>query len=227
VHFDTLEYERDVLQAHSVVVGIDEVGRGALAGPLVVGAVAVSELDLPPIGLTDSKMLRPGQREALVEPIQVWATASSLGWVSAQEIDSWGLRVALAVAATRALEGLACSVPYVLIDGTFNMLDAPLGFALGGKAPPALNFAATPHECIIKGDQLSATIAAASVLAKVARDAYMHNLDAAFPAYGWTGNKGYGSPSHLDALRRFGPTAHHRTSWRLPEREAVSHEMGE
>ena len=219
VTIDLLSFESDALATHDVVVGVDEVGRGALAGPLVVCAVAVRTLAPPPTGLTDSKLVRAQQREELVVPLREWASAYGLGWATAVEIDAWGLRVALAVAATRAIDALAMKVDFALLDGTFNLLSAPNAFTFDGPPVPDLPYANLPHACLVKGDQRSATIAAASVLAKVARDAYMVEVDGEHPDYGWTGNKGYGAAEHLAALRRLGPTPLHRTSWRLPAHE--------
>ncbi len=108
---DLLAYERALVKRGEVVVGIDEVGRGALAGPLTVGAVVVTHATRPPEGLTDSKLLTPAERESLVAPLESWASDWSLGSASSQEIDRWGLRVALAVAANRAMAGLTSPDP--------------------------------------------------------------------------------------------------------------------
>ena len=118
---DLLALERSLLAEGHLVVGIDEVGRGALAGPLTVGAVVITCDAEPPSGLTDSKVLRAREREALIEPIERWCAAWSLGSVSATEIDRWGLRLALAVAATRAMDRLPCAPTHALIDGSFNL----------------------------------------------------------------------------------------------------------
>lgn len=214
---DLLRHERPLLARGEIVVGIDEVGRGALAGPLTVGAVVLSSETPPPNGLTDSKLLSPAQREALVEPLAGWADDWSLGSVSAAEIDEWGLRLALAVAATRAVEGLKAAPTFALIDGTFNLLTAPLDVRFGAATPPPLRYARLAHVTIVKGDQASATIAAAAVLAKVQRDRFMVSLDEEFGMYRWAANKGYGAPEHLEALRQHGPSAHHRQSWHLPQ----------
>jgi ribonuclease HII len=212
---DLLSYERLLVAEGQVVVGVDEVGRGALAGPLTVGAVVVTDDSPAPEGLTDSKQLTPEEREALVEPLQHWAADWSLGSVSAAEIDRWGLRLALAVAATRAIEGLTLSPTHALLDGPFNLLDAPL--TIFNEAPdwPALRFAGMAHTPLIKGDCISATIAAASVLAKVHRDRTMTGLAIEFPTYGWHANKGYAVPAHLAALDEEGPCRYHRLTWRL------------
>jgi ribonuclease HII len=200
-----------------VVVGLDEVGRGALAGPLTVGAVVVRTATPPPKGLDDSKVLTDARRRALVEPLERWAAEWSLGWASPGEIDQWGMRLALAVAATRALDVLEARATHALIDGSFNLLRAPLDVAFGAEAPPPLRFAALPATTIVRGDSQCASIAAASILAKVARDEVMIVLDEEFSEYGWAANKGYGATEHLAALRRHGATEHHRRSWNLPE----------
>jgi ribonuclease HII len=210
--------ERAAIGAGRVVVGVDEVGRGALAGPLTVGAVVLTGDAPPPPGLADSKTLSAAQREALVEPITTWAAAWSLGWSSAEEIDQWGLRTALAVAATRALAGLATRPDLCLVDGTVNLLRARLEHGVDVPSPPPLAYATLDCRPVVRGDGACASIAAASVLAKVSRDRLMVDLDQAHPAFGWRRNKGYGAPEHLAALRRIGPTDLHRRSWRLPGR---------
>jgi ribonuclease HII len=214
-----MKFERRLIRKGDIVAGIDEVGRGALAGPMMVGAVTIRESTKPPAGLDDSKRLTAEVREALVEPLREWAAEWSLGVVSAAEIDEWGLRRALAVASTRALEGLSVTPTHVLVDGPFNLLTVgPENEVRDDQACPELRFASLPVTTIIGGDQRSAVIAAAAVLAKVARDALMVELDSEYREYCWRDNKGYGVPEHLDALRRHGTSAHHRTSWNLPER---------
>lgn len=220
---DLLAVERPLLEAGAIVVGIDEVGRGALAGPLTVGAVVLDCSAPPPEGLNDSKLLTGPRREALVAPLRAWAADWSLGSVSAQEIDAWGLRLALAVAATRALDALRIRPTHALIDGSFNLLRAPLDVSFDVARPPTLRYAKLRATTIVKGDRTCASIAAASVLAKVHRDGVMVDLDRQFRAYGWASNKGYGASAHLDALRAWGPNDHHRRSWRLPERTSLDH----
>lgn len=213
---DLLEYERPLLARGEVVVGIDEVGRGALAGPMTVGAVVLRELSAPPEGLNDSKLLSANQRTSLVEPLSRWAAEWSLGSVSAHEIDQWGLSLALAIAATRALDALASPPTHALIDGSFNLLRGPSDVRLGAPPAPRLRYATLSATTIVKGDQRCATIAAAAVLAKVHRDALMVSLHDECEEYQWAQNKGYGAPGHLEALRRRGASEHHRTSWNLP-----------
>lgn len=210
--------ERRAVSAGQVVVGLDEVGRGALAGPVVVGAVAIGGARRPPRGLDDSKALAARARRALLGPITAWADDWSLGWAGADEVDAWGLRLALAVAATRALAALRVAPAVALVDGNLNLLDAPVRLTLGAPEPPALAFAAMACQTVVGGDARCAAIAAASVLAKVHRDAAMRDAHRAHPRYGWASNVGYGAPAHLEALRRFGPTPLHRRSWALPER---------
>ncbi len=120
---DLLEFERDLIDQGELVVGIDEVGRGALAGPLFVGAVTVRECANPPEGLDDSKRLSSTQRASLVDPLRNWAAEWSFGVVSVAEIDEWGMRLALAVGATRALEGLVFAPTHALVDGPLNLFD--------------------------------------------------------------------------------------------------------
>jgi ribonuclease HII len=204
----TLEYEAVEL-AHGPVVGIDEVGRGALAGPLMVGAVVIDALRDAPDGLADSKVLTARQREALVPLIEEWASAVAVGVVSAREIDGWGLRVALAVATDRALSALAMSPARALIDGPLNLL----------RPPQVMTFDTLPplRWATLRGDQCAATISAAAIVAKVRRDALMRELHVLSPLYGWRANKGYGSLEHRRALAAFGPTPWHRWTWSLPE----------
>ncbi|MGD0055103.1 MAG: ribonuclease HII [Acidimicrobiales bacterium] len=215
----TLEYEAAEL-AHGPVVGIDEVGRGALAGPLMVGAVVIDRLRAAPRGLEDSKVLTAPQREALVPLIESWAVAVAVGVATADEIDEWGLRTALAVATDRALSALDVVPARALIDGPLNLLRAPWTMRFGA-APPSIRWADLPAVNVVRGDQCCATISAAAVVAKVRRDALMRQLHEQSPLYGWRSNKGYGSLEHRRSLARYGPTPWHRRSWALPERGAA------
>jgi ribonuclease HII len=215
---DLLAFERPLLERGEVIVGIDEVGRGALAGPLTVGAVVITGPDAPPSGLDDSKLLSAASRRALEGPIVSWASDWSLGSATAQEVDDWGLRLALAVAATRALQALRVVPSHALIDGSVNLLRAPMDVGFEVTAPPALEFCELACTTIVKGDRASATIAASSVLAKVHRDGVMVGMAEDHPQYCWSANKGYGTPAHLEAIRMFGATPQHRRTWRLPGR---------
>jgi ribonuclease HII len=220
VHSDLLVNEREWFDQGQIVVGIDEVGRGALAGPMVLGAVVLTNASPPPESLNDSKLLTRLQREALEVPIVAWAADWSLGSVSAGEIDAWGLRLALAVAATRALDALRVRPSVALIDGSFNLLRAPMDIRFDVATPPDLTYRNMNAITFVKGDQRCASIAAASVLAKVHRDRLMVDLDRHFTDYGWSSNKGYGAKRHMEAIRRLGQTVHHRHSWQLPEMTA-------
>lgn len=194
-----------------LVAGVDEVGRGALAGPLCVGAVAVVAATCdPPDGLADSKLLTAEARAAVAPLLREWACAWALGWASAREIDESGLTVALRLAGHRALAGLGEAPDGIVLDGKHDWLTTPATlFALAAPDPWLVR-------TVVGADRAHASVAAASVLAKVARDQTMVALAAAHPGYGWESNKGYGSAAHLDALRQLGSTEQHRRSWALP-----------
>jgi ribonuclease HII len=211
----TLEYEEREL-CFGPVVGIDEVGRGALAGPVMVGAVVLDEMRDAPRGLADSKALSANQREKLVPLIERWASAVAVGIASAHEIDEWGLSTALAVATDRALSQLTLAPRRALIDGPINLLRTSR-MMVYGDAPPEMAWADLPVVTIVKGDQRCATISAAAIIAKVRRDALMRELHMQSPHYGWHANKGYGSLEHRRSLARYGPTRWHRQTWALPE----------
>jgi ribonuclease HII len=182
------------------VAGVDEVGRGAWAGPVVVCA-AVTRMDTPPEGLTDSKMLTPRRRAAIAEALEGWLAAYAFGAAGPEEIDEVGMTEALRRAAVRALEALPERPDAVILDGAHNFL--------GDRA--AADGRAWPVRTEVKADLRSVSVAAASVLAKVHRDTLMAELG--FAEYGFAANAGYPSPVHQDALRRLGPTPHHRLSW--------------
>jgi ribonuclease HII len=135
---------------------------------------------------------------------------------SAQEIDDWGLRMALAVATDRALCALTLRPRGALIDGPLNLLRPPSILSFG-EPPPLLVWSCLPVVTIVKGDQCAATISAAAIVAKVRRDALMRDLHHEAPRYGWHDNKGYGSLEHRRSLAKYGPTRWHRRSWALPE----------
>jgi ribonuclease HII len=177
------------------VAGLDEVGRGALCGPVFAGAVILGDA-IDPSGLDDSKKLTARQREALALRVHRDALAVAIGVCQPEEIDRLNILRATQLAMRRALEALAHRPDLVLVDGHLPV--------------PALDL---PQRPIVKGDALSVSIAAASIVAKVARDAEMERLDQSFPGYGLSGNKGYGSEEHRQALRRLGPSAVHRRSF--------------
>ena len=210
----TLEHERKLFSL-GVVAGLDEVGRGALAGPVMVGAVALSTEKEVPLQLRDSKELTPKRREQLAPMLREWVDEWAIGSASNIEIDAWGIRLALAVAADRAIGELSQVPSHLMIDGPLNLLHAPSNVPMGVALPPPSRFRNVPATMLVKGDQISAAIAAAAVLAKVERDHLMMKLAEEFPDYGWDGNKGYGSIGHREAIARCGPSPYHRVSWNL------------
>lgn len=223
--------DRSFLESWGCFAGVDEVGRGALAGPVAVGVVVVDRsCGSPPEGVADSKALRADVRRSLVRPIRNWATASAVGWASPDEISALGLTAAQRQAALRAFSLIMTSlgrrrrerVGGVLLDGRHDYLSAGPpslldGLDYGSDEPhdPWTNGGPNvPVATMVKADQRSHAVAAASILAKVARDEYMAAV--ADPGYGWATNRGYGSRAHLRALRDLGPSPRHRVGWRLP-----------
>ncbi|KGN36749.1 ribonuclease HII [Knoellia subterranea] len=201
---------------YRLLAGMDEVGRGALAGPVTVGVVVIDETcRSAPQGVRDSKLLQPHVREAMVPRIRRWALAHAVGHASPAEIDEIGIIAALRLAGRRALAMLDVVPDLVILDGNHDWLTQPdevglLAFASdeGAHTPPVTT--------MIKADVKCSSVASASVLAKVARDRIMVDLAPEHPAYAWELNKGYSAPEHLDALRAMGPCDLHRRSWRLP-----------
>ncbi|MEQ8966987.1 MAG: ribonuclease HII [Azospirillaceae bacterium] len=188
------------------VAGVDEVGRGPLAGPVMAAAVVLPAHGLPDglaAAIADSKTLAAARRAVLAEAIGAHA-AVALGEASVEEIDRHNILQATFLAMSRALTGLAAAPAVALIDGN--------------RVPPGL---ACRAEAVIKGDGASLSIAAASIVAKVARDAEMARLAADFPGYGWERNAGYGTAEHRAALTRLGPCTHHRRSF-APVSEALA-----
>jgi ribonuclease HII len=210
--------ERGLIGPHTqLVAGCDEVGRGALGGPVTVGVavIDVTAVDEPPAGLADSKLLSARRRGELVPVIQAWVLSWGVGHATAGEIDEFGLIAALRRAGRRALGQLDPRPDIVLLDGHHDWLTAPPQGSWIHDDDDADPWH-PPVMTRVKADRDCASVAAASVLAKVTRDLVMTDLAAAFPAFGWELNKGYGSPAHLEALARYGPCEHHRRSWRLP-----------
>ena len=204
---------------HRVLAGMDEVGRGALAGPVTVGVVVIDEgCRTVPQGVKDSKLLAPPARERMVPRLERWAGAHAVGHASPAEIDDVGIIAALRLAGCRALAATGIRPDLVILDGNHDWLTAPedvglLAFAHEDDVPTP------PVTTMIKADVKCSSVAAASVLAKVTRDRIMVDLathDDGYAEYGWVENKGYAAPEHMDALRRLGPCELHRRSWRLP-----------
>jgi len=195
------------------IAGLDEVGRGPLAGPVVAAAVALPRGFSHP-GIKDSKLLSAKQREEIAPVIRASAVGWAVGVVHVAEIDRINILNASLRAMLKAVRALNPAPDYLLIDGREVI---PPGWFRRMKT---LNGSMPQQKTLIKGDQLSLSIAAASILAKVARDAIMMKLDKLYPEYGFAEHKGYACASHLKALRRLGPSPVHRRSF-APVREAA------
>lgn len=223
----TLRRERALMRERgvSLLACVDEVGRGALSGPVTLGVVVIS-LDTPsaPTGVRDSKLLTPARRAHLAPRIKRWALDHAVGHASAAEIDEFGIMAALRMAGTRALGQLVVRPELVLLDGNHDYLSPPVQEGLFGE--PERSGALPPVVTMIKGDMRCSGVASASVLAKLSRDAIMLAMSADFPDYGWEENKGYSAHAHIEALRRLGPCVEHRRSWRLPTGELVGAAVG-
>ncbi|MCR9127854.1 MAG: ribonuclease HII [Rhodobacteraceae bacterium] len=177
------------------VAGVDEVGRGPLAGPVTAAAVVIDPVRIPP-GLKDSKQLSPRARAALADKLRGCADIG-IGHASVDEIDRLNILQASHLAMRRAIDALMRPADFLLIDGNRMPGDLPC-----------------PAQTVIRGDTLSVSIAAASIVAKLCRDAIMVDLAQQHPGYGWETNAGYPSPAHKTALRDLGATPHHRRSFR-------------
>jgi ribonuclease HII len=185
-------------EASGIVAGIDEAGRGPWAGPVVAAAVILDRGRLPgalALALDDSKRLRPGQRQALFDALSGSARIG-VGRAEVAEIDRLNILEASLLAMARAIDDLGAVPDLALVDG---------------NRPPRLP---CPVRCVVGGDGLSLSVAAASIIAKVTRDRTMVELAGAHPGYGWERNAGYGTAEHRTALVRLGPTPHHRLSFR-------------
>lgn len=207
-----LTVERRLLREHALVIACDEVGRGALAGPVAVGAAVIDVARARrriPEGLRDSKLVAEHHRHAVAERAAGWVGASSVGWATADEIDRVGIIRALGLAALRAIaelraQGIVPEEAIVILDGNHDYITPAGGGGL--RVQP-----------IVKADRDCASAAAASVLAKVARDDLMTRLHEEHPVYRWERNKGYASAEHRDAIRSHGLSAHHRASWAIAD----------
>ncbi len=191
----TVERSLRATTGAKVIAGVDEVGRGAWAGPVTVCA-AITGLRRPPLGLTDSKLLTVKRRTELAAELHTWVTSHALGHASPEEIDALGMTAALRLAAVRALQALPVRPDAVILDGKHDYLGTPWRV-----------------RTVIKGDQSCVAVAAASVLAKVQRDKMMAELGVDHADFGFADNAGYPSPVHKAALAERGPTPHHRLSW--------------
>lgn len=178
----------------SPVCGVDEAGRGPWAGPVSAAAVILDPSRIP-VGLDDSKKLSAKARDALEIEIKASAVAWCVAMASVEEIEDLNILHATGLAMRRAIEGLSVPPVHALVDGNYKF-----------KLP-------CPITTVVKGDSISASIAAASILAKTARDRVMQEADVLYPGYGFAAHKGYHAPIHVEALRRMGPSPIHRPSW--------------
>lgn len=191
-YFETLFRRR----GYERISGVDEAGRGPLAGPVVAAAVILPPEGVPGKKIIDSKKLSPSQRESLFAEIQTHALALGIGIVSQQEIDALNVLRASLRAMALAVRNLSPQPEFLLVDGPHG-LDLPI-----------------PQKAIPKGDQRSISVAAASIVAKVVRDRLMVEYDRLFPQYGFAVHKGYGTRAHREAIRRFGVCELHRKTFR-------------
>lgn len=188
--------DQAVSEGYQFVAGVDEVGRGCLAGPVVAAACILDQNKPVPNKLNDSKKLTKRQRDEIAEVLRVNAISFSIGIVEADEIDRINILEATKLAMLKAVDGLSPAADHLLIDA-IKLRQSPL-----------------PQKAIIKGDSISYSIAAASVIAKVYRDELMKQYDIEFPHYGFAGHKGYGSAAHFAAIREHGPCRLHRKTFR-------------
>ena len=196
---DLWQYEKEALAAgHTYICGCDEAGAGPLAGPVYAAAV-ILPLGVEIDGLNDSKKLTEKKREALFLVIQEKAAAWAVAWVDAWEIDETDILSARMKAMQLAIDQLEPGADFALVDGNRDH----------GRSAAIL----TPHRCLIKGDSLSASIAAASILAKVSRDRWMVKAAEEYPEYQFQKHKGYGTKLHYEMLRTYGPSPIHRRSF--------------
>jgi ribonuclease HII len=183
-------------QGYKAIAGLDEVGRGALAGPVVAAAVILNPSQPLPEGLNDSKQLTSSARERIASELRERAIAYSVGVISSEEIDNTNIAIATRQAMLMALSSLTSQADFLLIDA-FELKESHL-----------------PQRAIIHGDCVSASIAAASIIAKTYRDRLMCDYDVVYPQYGFAKHVGYGTRFHLEALRQHGPCSIHRKSFR-------------
>lgn len=207
-----LTMERKLLSEYELIISLDEVGRGALAGPVAVGAAVMDAAGARrrvPEGLRDSKLVTEKRRPDVAARAAAWVQASGVGWASAAEIDEIGIMRALGLAASRAVQsvvdqGADLANALVLLDGNHDYVSVVHPAPLRVRS-------------VIKADRDCASVSAASVIAKVARDTHMVDLHDGHPAYQWNRNKGYASLEHRDAIRTLGLSSHHRSSWAISD----------
>jgi len=207
----TLELESELLKTGAkYIAGVDEVGRGALAGPVSVGvAIVDATITSVPEKLRDSKLISKSIRENLIPELKNWAVDHAIGHASPAEIDEMGIIAALKLAWERAYQILTFKPNAVILDGKHNWLTSKSELFSKGEL-------VIPVSMKIKADQHCASVAAASVLAKVERDQLMVKADNEFPQYGFAGNVGYGIAKHMRDIQEYGASDFHRRSWNLP-----------
>lgn len=211
-----LTLERRLLGECELIISLDEVGRGALAGPVAVGAAVMDATGARrrvPEGLRDSKLVTEKRRPEVAARAAAWVQASAVGWASAAEVDEVGIMRALGLAASRAVSAVAAQG--AVLDGALILLDGNHDY-VSKVHPTPLNV-----RPVVKADRDCASVSAASVIAKVARDGYMAELHETHPAYQWNRNKGYASIEHRDAIRTIGLSPHHRASWAIADAPAL------
>jgi len=207
-----LTLERRLLSECELIIALDEVGRGALAGPVAVGAAVMDAAGARrrvPEGLRDSKLVTEKRRPDVAIRAAAWVAASGVGWASAAEIDEVGIMRALGLAASRAVQsvvdqGVAVENALVLLDGNHDYVSRVHPVPLRVRSQ-------------VKADRDCASVSAASAIAKVARDAHMTELHDTYPDYQWSRNKGYASIEHRDAIRTLGLSPYHRASWAITD----------
>lgn len=207
-----LTLERKLLTEYDLIISLDEVGRGALAGPVAVGAAVMDAAGARrrvPEGLRDSKLVPEKRRPDVAARAAAWVQASGVGWASAAEVDEGGIMRALGLAASRAIDavvaqGAGIESALVILDGNYDYLSRVHAVPLQVRS-------------VIKGDRDCASVSAASVIAKVARDTYMAELHANHSVYQWDRNKGYASLEHRAAIRAEGLSPFHRASWAIAD----------
>jgi len=215
----TLDYEKRFLpRGARFLAGVDEVGRGALAGPVSVGIAVVDLQNMELLAdVRDSKLLKAADRERLDPLVRAWSVASAVGHASAREIDALGIMGALRTAGNRAwfeILGAGITPDVVLLDGSHNWLSPAAQPSLFDEVitDPGCD---APVHTLVKADMQCLSVAAASVLAKVERDQHMRELHLECPDFGWDVNKGYATAAHREAIRTHGPSPYHRISWNL------------
>ena len=212
--FPSLDSERRIFErGNRFVIGIDEVGRGAIAGPVAVGVSLIDKtnpaLEAWPEKLQDSKLMTPKSRSEIASPLIEWVSAYAVGFSTNKDIDKLGISEALRLAAGSALDELfkdAKTRKRIAEDGAVILLDGSQNWL--GKVSYGLDV-----QVQVKADTNCVSVAAAAVLAKVTRDSLMQELDTQNPGYGLAGHKGYASAAHIAALRALGPTDIHRVTW--------------